>query len=49
MKQLYRCLDDAEETMLELFPWLAEDEWARGENFSIFNLSDGSCFIIYEE
>lgn len=46
-KEMYRSLDDAEEGVLDSHPWLSEDQWQRGDHTSIFNLNDGSCFIIF--
>ena len=48
-KELYRTLDDAEEGVLESQQWLTESEWLRAENSSLLELTDGSCFVIFQE
>lgn len=48
-KELYRSLDIAEESLLDSQPWLSEGEWVRTENSSMLELTDGSCFVIYQE
>ncbi len=49
MKARYKTLDDAESCVVECTRWISEDQWQRGQDSSIFNLSDGSCFVIYSE
>lgn len=49
MKEMYRSLDDGESGVIESFPWVSEDGWCRNGDSSLFNLSDGSCFVIYRE
>jgi hypothetical protein len=49
LKQMYRTIDEAEEDVVESHPWIAEDQWQRCPDASIFNFTDGSCFIIYRE
>jgi hypothetical protein len=49
MKECYRTLDDGEDGVIDSFPWVSEDGWARGNDSSIFNLSDGSSIIIFRE
>lgn len=49
MKECYRSLDEAEDGVIDSFPWVTEDEWQRGCDSSTFNLSDGSCFVIFRE
>lgn len=48
-KELYRTLDDAEESLLDSQPWLAEGEWVRQAGSSWLELTDGSIFIIHPE
>jgi len=49
MKARYTSLDDAESSVVDWVKWITEDEWQRGQDSSTFNLSDGSCFVIYRE
>jgi hypothetical protein len=49
MKPIFRSIDDAEEGVVEACNWLSEDGWVRTEEGSIFELSDGSSFVIYRE
>lgn len=49
MQQIYRSIDDAIEGVLDSHPWLSEGEWQKSENSCIFDLSDGSCFVIYQD
>lgn len=47
-KELYRSIDDAEESVYDSLNWL-KGEWVRGLNSSRLDLSDGSYFLIYQE
>lgn len=49
LKQIYRSIDDAIEGVLDSHPWLSEGDWQKSENHCIFDLSDGSCFVVYED
>lgn len=49
MKHTYRSLIDAELGVIDSIGWIAEEQWQRGEDSSVFNLSDGSCFVIFRE
>lgn len=49
MKARYTTLDDAESSVVAYNGWIAEDGWQRGQDSSTFNLTDGSCFVIYRE
>lgn len=49
MKARYASIDDAESSVVNSIGWIAEDEWQRGPDSSVFNLTDGSCFVIYKE
>lgn len=49
MKAGYFDISDAESCVVDAVGWIAEDQWNRGQNSSTFNLTDGSCFVIYKE
>lgn len=49
MKARYVCIDDAESSVQDSVGYNSESEWQRGQDSSCLNLSDGSCFIIYQE
>lgn len=49
MKARYTSLTDAESSVVDSIGWIKEDEWQRGQDSSVFNLSDGSSFVIYRE
>lgn len=49
MKAGYTSLDDGESGVIDSFPWITEEGWQRGDDSSTFNLSDGSCIVIFKE
>lgn len=49
MKSIARSIEDAKEMVEDALPWLQIDNWVDAEDSSMFELSDGSAWIVYRE
>ena len=49
LRPIYRSIEDAEDGIMDCNPWLSEDSIARTEDGSVFDLLDGSSFVVFRE